>query len=102
LVGAGTAAVAGSVVFWILRSNAISTLDDACGPGRQHCPESVRSNYNAGQTDTLVSVALGSAGVVAAGVGTALLLGGRKRTRVTAIAPIFFSHGGGAALYKRF
>ena len=104
LVGAGGAALVGGVVFWAMRGSEISALDDACGADRQHCPDSARSHYDAGKTDTVVSALLFGAGVAAAGVGLVLLVGGspgasKSEARIT---PLLGPGTGGAAFSTRF
>jgi hypothetical protein len=103
LVGVGGAALVGGVVFWAMRSNEISTLDGLCGDGRQHCPESARSDYDAGKTYATVSVGLLGAGVVLAAAGAIVLVSskGSGAERVS-VAPAAYPGGAGGLVRATF
>jgi hypothetical protein len=67
LGGAGVASLAASGVFLLLRANAVSDLDEQCGPARDSCPPSASDTIERGQTyTTLANVTL---------IGGALLVG---------------------------
>jgi len=73
--GAGVVSLGASLVFFVLRQNAISTLDSQCNlPPSHACPAEAKSTYDAGKTySMLVNVTLG-VGVAGVGAGTVLLL----------------------------
>jgi tetratricopeptide (TPR) repeat protein len=83
--GAGVVSLGASVVFFLLRQNAIKTLDSECTlPPPNTCPAQAKSTYDAGKTySTLVNVTLG-VGVVGIGAGTVLLLV-QKRPKAVSI-----------------
>jgi hypothetical protein len=87
-----------------MRGSEISTLDAACGADRSRCPDSARSNYDAGKTDTLVSAVLAGVGVVGVGIGVTLLLTNKPgpSTASASVAPVMLPGGGGASFSARF
>jgi hypothetical protein len=94
--GMSLASLATSGVFFALRADAISSLDDACS-NRISCPPSQRSTYDHGRTYTLVAdVSLG-VGVAGLGIATALYVLGRSEPRSTAVTVTPFATTAGAA-----
>jgi hypothetical protein len=73
VTGLGAASLATSGVFYLLRSGAVSDLENRCGASLQ-CTESDRSLYDRGRTYTLVANVTLGVGIVGLGVGTVLLL----------------------------
>lgn len=91
--GVGVASLAASGVFFILRQNAISELDKACGQDRSHCPPSLESTASSGRTYSWLSVVTFAAGVAGVGGAGALLLIGNgsgkgPEAAVTTSAPL--------------
>jgi hypothetical protein len=72
-VGVGAVSLAMSGIFALKRSSAISDLDAQCGADRQTCPFDSKSTYDSGKTAATVTAVTLVTGVVAAGVGGALL-----------------------------
>jgi hypothetical protein len=85
--GVGVASLAASGIFFVLRANAIKTLDEKCGPDRSRCPPDQQSTYNDGKTYNVVADVTLAAGVVGVGVGVVLFLT-RKKKAPTASASI--------------
>ncbi len=80
--GIGVASLAASGVFFLMKNDKVSQLDDACGPNRDQCPADSQSTYDdAKRFNTFSQVALG-VGVVGVGVAATLLL-----TRKSSKAP---------------
>lgn len=74
--GVGALSLASSGVFFILRQNAISKLDDACGQDRRGCPSSLEGTESSGRTYSYLSLATLLLGVAGVGTAGALLLMG--------------------------
>jgi hypothetical protein len=91
-------------VFWVLRGNEISTLEQGC-PMRVRCAAGLQSDYDNGKTYGALGVALFSAGgaAVLAGGGV-LLFGGGKSTPAASlqVAPSVGANGGGLTVRGRF
>lgn len=105
LVGAGVAATAGGVVFWMKRNSEIEDLDTIC-PQRDACPPSKAGEVDDGQSrGTLYSAfGLGLLGVGVAGMATGgyLLLSGDSESSHTALVPGAGPGGAGATVVGRF
>ena len=67
MFGVGAGMVTTSVIFWVLRGNTISDLDNRCVNGR--CPPSMESTADKGKLYTGVSIGTAVAGVAALGAG---------------------------------
>jgi hypothetical protein len=83
LVGGGAAAIAGGVVLWVVQAGKDSAVDDLCGGAdRLACPASKRDDIESRVSSVNAlrgaSIAVGGVGVVAAGVGVALLVRSRN------------------------
>jgi hypothetical protein len=76
LVVGGGVSIAAGAVFWILRSDRVSTLDAECGASGAACPPSASGDIATGKTYSALSLTFLSLGVVAAGAGAGLLLFG--------------------------
>jgi len=84
LGGMGAASLITSGVFFALRSDAMSTLDDAC-PDRTNCPPEMKATYDHGKTYTMVANVTLGIGLVSLGAAAAVyLLGGSKSEPSTA------------------
>jgi hypothetical protein len=101
LVGVGGAAIAGSVVFFIMRQGNIDALDEGC-PTRSNCPSSLQSEYDSGKTNSVVSGVLAGVGLAAIGVGATMLVVGGGKSAKTQIVPVAVPGGGGAFVSGRF
>jgi hypothetical protein len=99
LVGGG-AAVAGGVVFLVLALSKDSSIDDQCGGSdRLACPKSkqdqIDSDISTVKTFQILSGAIGGAGLVAAGVGAALLITAKPAPAKTGAVQIVPAAPGG-------
>lgn len=85
LVGGGAALIVGSGVTWLVRQNAIGTMNDNCPNNR--CPlstqEEVTSAKSRAQTMVPLTIVLAAAGAAAAGTGAFLLVRSRNSTEST-------------------
>jgi len=99
LVGSGAALVAGGVVMWILRGNEISTLNGACHPTPQDCPESAQGDISNGKLYDALGVTGFVAGGAAALAGVGLLVfggaHGESTTGSVTLGPMVARGGGG-------
>jgi hypothetical protein len=104
LVGAGVAATAGGVVFWMKRNAEIDDLDAIC-PERDACPPAKAGEVDDGKSrGTLYSAfGLGLLGVGVAGMATGgyLLLSGDSASSHAALVPAG-PGGAGATVVGRF
>ena len=99
LVGGG-AAVAGGVVLLVLALSKDSSIDDLCGGSdRLACPKSkqdqIDSDISTVKTFQILSGAIGGAGLVAAGVGAALLITAKPAPAKTGAVQIVPAAPGG-------
>ncbi len=103
ITGAGAASLTASGVFYGLRANAISTLEDRCGK-ELHCTEADRSTYDKGKTYTTVANITLGAGIVGVGLGLTWLLssGTSSEASSTKSSPHVIVHGKGASLVGAF
>jgi hypothetical protein len=76
LVGVGGAMLAGSAVSALVRTSAISDIDDAC-PSHRDCDPSLESTHDRAQTFGMLSIALAGLGIASAGTGGYLLWSSR-------------------------
>jgi len=78
LLAGGGAAIAGGVVLFVVSLVKDGKIDDLCQGDRATCPKSreseIRSDVSTVNTLQIVAGIVGGAGLVAAGVGTALLV----------------------------
>lgn len=72
LVASGGAVLAGSIVIGLIAHGKYSDLEDLCGSGP--CPASAQDDIDSGETLATVSTVLMGVGIVAAGIGAALLI----------------------------
>ena len=72
--GVTVAALSTALVLALLRSSAISTLDAACGAGRQFCPPSLHGKVNDVGTFSIAADVLTVVGVLSAGATGAFVL----------------------------
>jgi hypothetical protein len=109
VLGAGTASLVASGVFFYLRSSAISDLDKSCRGNI--CPESSKSTSDSGKTATLLANITLGLGVVGVGVGSVLLFTSKPeeqsataRARGRAMDVVLHPgpRGGGASLVGTF
>jgi len=81
-VGAGSLVL--GTVFLVLRSGAVSDLEDQCT--NSHCPESLQSTHDKAKTYTILGDAFVGLGVVGLGLGTYMILKGKKEDPAPAAA----------------
>jgi hypothetical protein len=103
-LGAGAALVAGGAVSWILRGNAIGTLNGECGASHQSCPASASGTISNGKLYDTLGVALFVAGGATLLTGGSLFVfGGSSGTPMGArLTPSLSSHGGSVGLAGAF
>jgi tetratricopeptide (TPR) repeat protein len=107
LLAGGAALAVGGVVVYVMRANAIASLEQACPRG--FCPTSRRMELDATRSRALalgpLAVGLGVAGVAALGIGSYLFVTAPTRnthfTRVHVI-PVFATGAAGLVLYGGF
>ena len=99
-LGGGVALLGGGVAMWVLRGNAIGTLNGECGSSHQQCPQSASGTINDGKLYDDLGVAMFVAGGAAVLAGGGLLVfGGSSRAPASALlAPTLSAHGGGLGL----
>jgi tetratricopeptide (TPR) repeat protein len=103
--GAGIASLIASGAMFYLRHNAISDLDQQCGPDRRSCPDSARNTVDRGKLYTTLGDVTLAVGAVGLGVGAILVVvGGHSSEQASlAIAPgAVGANAGGASLVGRF
>ncbi|MCC6900641.1 MAG: tetratricopeptide repeat protein [Polyangiaceae bacterium] len=102
--GIGVAGLAAGGVFFVMKNQRVSELEDACGPDKNQCPPDKKSTYDDAKTyNTLSMVGLG-VGVVGLGVATTMLLT-QKSSKPKAgyfVTPAVAPGGGGVAAFGRF
>ncbi len=103
ITGAGVASLGASGVFYGLRANAISTLEDRCGK-ELNCTEADRGTYDNGKTYTTVANITLGAGIVGVGLGLTWLLssGGSSEASAAKSSTQLIVHGKGASLVGAF
>ena len=103
ITGVGAASLTASGVFYGLRANAISSLEDRCGK-ELHCTEAERSTYDNGKTYTTVANITLGAGIVGVGLGLTWLLssGGSPEPSSAKSSTQVIVHGEGASLVGAF
>jgi hypothetical protein len=84
MIGTGSALVVGSVVSVLVRSRALSSIDDKC-PTHQMCSSDVRDDQSRAKTFGALAVAFGAAGVASVATGVVLVATSKKSS--VAIAP---------------
>jgi tetratricopeptide (TPR) repeat protein len=102
LLGGGGVAVAGGVVFWILRGNEISALTVACG--QHHCPPASQGDYNNGKLYDAFGITLFAAGGAALAAGGVALFYSHQPASITSarLFPWAYPRGAGVAVEGRF
>ncbi len=103
--GLGVASLLTSGAMFYLRHRAINDLDQACGGGRDACPESSRSTFDHGKTYTTVGDVTLIAGAVGVALGATLVIVGSHGAEHESIALAPGAAGanaGGVSVLGRF
>jgi hypothetical protein len=103
--GAGVASLGASAIFFVLRQNAISTLDRQCVlPPGNSCPPEAQSTYDNGKTYTVLADVTLGVGIVGVGVGAVLWFTQKKSPSAPAVgvAPMAARGAVGAAVAGSF
>ncbi|HEX9297413.1 MAG TPA: hypothetical protein VF881_16335 [Polyangiaceae bacterium] len=84
--GAGVASLGASTIFFVLRQNAISTLNSQCVlPPGNSCPPEAQSTYDNGKTYTVLADVTLGLGIVGVGLGTVLWFTQKKSPSAPAV-----------------
>ncbi len=84
--GAGVASLGASAIFFVLRQNAIHTLDSQCVlPPGNSCPPEAEATYERGKTYNLLADVTLGVGIIGVGVGTVLWFTQKKSPSAPAV-----------------
>jgi hypothetical protein len=101
LIGTGGALLVGSVISIVVRSGAISNIDDKC-PTHVLCSSDVRDDQSRAKTFGALAVAFGAVGVASAATGIVLVVTSKKSKTGVALAPFLTGRETGLVGAVRF